>query len=70
MYVCRDCGNKKLFVEHNMIETEVELDEKTGETIWMSDKFLGCFEVVCAVCGASSEDKAILDSESLKPLDF
>ena len=68
MYVCRDCGNKKRFIEHNLIETEVELYERMGEVKWTNDTYLGCIEVVCAECGASSEDGAILDSKSLEPL--
>lgn len=70
MYVCKDCGNRKSFIEHICTEKEVTLDEVTGERCSSTDTFSGCFEVICAVCGASSDYEAILDSENLKPLGF
>lgn len=33
MYICKKCGNKKYFIEHNCVETEVTLDENTGEPL-------------------------------------
>lgn len=68
MYICKSCGNKKYFKEHNYIETNVNLDEDTGEYISGDDKFLSCCEVVCGVCGASSEDAEILDRNTNEPI--
>ncbi len=68
MYVCRCCGNKKYFIEHNCIETEVTLDELTGEMTGSHDTFLTCVEVVCGYCKASSEDEQILDRNTLSPI--
>lgn len=68
MYLCAVCGNKRLFKENNCIETEVTLDEESGEVLWMEDKFLGCAEVLCSKCNASSEDGKILDRYTLEPI--
>lgn len=68
MYLCKVCGNRKLFKEHNCTQTEVTLDESSGEVQWMEDKFLGCSEVICSKCNSSSEDGAILDRNTMKPI--
>lgn len=68
MYLCKVCGNKRYFLENNCIETYVSLDPATGELVGTSDKFLGCSEVVCDKCKASSEDGDILDRNTMKPI--
>ena len=63
MYICNKCGNRKYFLEENCCETEVNLDEKTGDVLSTFDKHQECCEVVCGICKASSEDEAILDRD-------
>ena len=63
MYVCKQCGNKKYFLEMNCVETEVNLEEETGEYLYGFVKFRECVEVLCGICKATSEDGDILDIE-------
>ncbi len=59
MYVCKNCGNKKYFIEHNNVETEVTCDETTGEITGSHDTFVSCSEVICGICEATFEDGKI-----------
>ena len=68
MYLCKKCGNKKVFIEVNSEETEVVFDEATGKILSTHDAFLGCMEVRCGICNASSEKKEILERELLRPV--
>ena len=68
MYVCKKCGNKKYFVEHNSVETEITLDEMTGELTGSHDTFTSCCEIICGLCKATSEDGDILDRNTKKPV--
>ena len=68
MYKCKLCGNKKYFIEHNCIETEVTFDETTGEHTGSHDTFVACSEVVCGICKATSEDGDILDRNTNSPI--
>jgi len=68
MYKCKICGNTKLFAEHNAIKTYLVIDDETGEILHTDDKFLGCSEVICGCCGASSEDESILDRHTNKQI--
>ena len=61
MYLCKKCSNKKYFIEHNCVETEVTLDEVTGEMTGSHDTFIACSEVICGICNATSQDGDILD---------
>ena len=61
MYECKHCGNKKYFIEHNCVETELTLDEITGESTGSHDTVIVCSEVVCGICKATSEDGLIID---------
>ena len=69
MYICKKCGNKKYFDEYNSITTHLSLDEGTGEVQYTEDEFITTNEVVCGVCGATSEDGQITDrqGEILRP---
>ena len=68
MYICKKCNNKKYFIEHNCVETEVTLCEATGELTGSHDTFVECAEVVCGICKATSEDGDILNRETGKPI--
>lgn len=68
MYLCKQCGNKRDFYEHNHAKTYVTLDEETGEIIHTEDKWLDCVEVICSHCNASSEDGDILDRNTKEPI--
>lgn len=68
MYVCKQCGNKKDFCEHNCSKTYLTLDEETGEIISTEDKWLDCAEVICSRCNASSKDGNILDRNTNEPI--
>ena len=68
MYICKKCGNKKYFIEHNCVETEVTLDERTGQMTGSHDTFSECSEVVCGLCKATSENGDILDRNTGKTL--
>ena len=61
MYKCKVCGNKKYFVEHNCVETEITLDEFTGEQTGQHDTFIECSEVICGLCKSSSCNGDIVD---------
>ena len=69
MYLCKLCGNRKYFIEHNCVETEVTIDEFTGEPTGSHDTFVSCSEVVCGICNATSKDENILDRFSMKPIE-
>lgn len=69
MYICRKCGNKKYFIEHNCVETEVTLDKNTGEMTGTHDTFISCSEVICGICEAVSTDGDIIDRNTNKPLE-
>ncbi len=68
MYQCKKCGNKKYFIEHNCVETEVTLDEISGELTGSHDTFVACAEVVCGICKATSCDGAIIDRITNEPI--
>ena len=68
MYICKKCGNKKYFIEHNCVETEVTIDEDTGEMTGSHDTFVACSEVVCGICKATTEDGDILDRNTCEPI--
>ena len=56
MYKCQRCGNKKYFIEHNCVKTEVTLSETTGEPTGSHDTFVCRTEVECGLCkGTLSE---------------
>lgn len=63
MYFCKVCGNVKHFIEHNLIETELYIDE-SGKIIGQHDHFQECTEVVCGECKASSDDGNVLNMET------
>lgn len=67
MYLCSLCQNKKFFKEHNLVETELILDD-TGAVASASDSFVVCETIICGQCGASSEDGHILNPETLEPI--
>lgn len=64
MYFCRICGNKKHFTEHNLIETDLHIDEKTGKIKCQCDHFQECTEVVCYECKASSNDGNVVNRKT------
>lgn len=68
MYQCKKCGNKKYFIEHNCVETEVTLDETTGEHTGSHDTFVECAEVICGFCKATSSDGAIINRRTNEPI--
>lgn len=68
MYVCNLCGNKKYFIEHNCVETELTLDVNTGEPTGSHDTFISCVEVVCGYCNATSENGDIFDRNDNLPI--
>lgn len=68
MYICKQCGNKKYFIEQNCIETEVTLNADTGEQTGSHDTFSGCVEVVCGVCNATSHNGDILNRNTKEPI--
>lgn len=68
MYICKKCGNKKYFIEHNCVETEVTIDENTGEMTGSHDTFISCSEVICGICKALSQDGDILDRNTGEPI--
>ena len=63
MYFCRVCENAKTFTEHNLIETELHIDEETGKVIGSHDSFLECTEVVCGVCKATSKNGDVVNKK-------
>ena len=67
MYLCGLCLNKKHFKEHNLVETELTLDD-AGAVSSTSDTFVVCETIICGQCGASSEDGHILNPETLEPI--
>lgn len=56
MYECLKCGNKKYFIEHNSVETEITINEKSGEITGSHDTFKTCENVICGICKAESVD--------------
>lgn len=64
MYICKKCGNRKYFIEHNCVETEVTIDEETGLFTGNHDTYLACEEVICGICDATSCDGNILDRDT------
>jgi hypothetical protein len=68
MYYCINCGNKKYFIEHRCVETEVTLDQSTGEPTGFHDTKSECVEVVCGVCEFTSENGFILDRKTMLPI--
>ena len=57
MYKCKLCGNSKEFKERNCYITHLFLED--GEVVMSNDDFEVCIEVICAKCGATSEDESI-----------
>ena len=57
MYKCKQCGNDKEFKERNCYITHLLLED--GQVVMSNDDFEDCIEVICAKCGATSEDENI-----------
>lgn len=68
MYECKNCGNKKYFIEHICLEREITLDPETGEFTGSHDTKIDTVEIVCGVCGVTSEDGDILDRNTNEPV--
>lgn len=68
MYLCKKCSNKKYFIEHNCVETEITLDPTTGELTGSHDTLTSCVEVVCGICLATSQNGDILDRSTGQPI--
>lgn len=60
MYLCKKCGNKRNFIEQNVIKTFLNIDEETHEVIASKDEFDYMERVECMECGALSEDGEIV----------
>lgn len=69
MYICKNCGNEEYFIEHNCVETEINIDPITGEVSESHDTFLACDEVICKICGTTSNEGDILDKTTRKPIE-
>lgn len=59
MYKCNKCGNIKEFEEQNVIKTYI--CQEQGKVKDTSDEFFYREDVVCLECGATLNDKDIID---------
>ena len=58
MYKCLKCGNEKEFVEYNLVQTRITIED--GEVESSYDRFVGCEFFICDKCKASSEDGDVI----------
>lgn len=57
MYKCKKCGNEREFIEYNVFETDIILQD--GEVVCSNDTFQDCVEVICRKCKATTKDDDI-----------
>ena len=61
MYKCKKCNNITEFEEQNVIKTYIE-QNNAGDICFTSDEFFYREDIICLECGATYNDKDVIET--------